>query len=48
MPRLVEAVPGSPLDIFTDRPSPAEHLRRLRALDPARAAAYLQQVAAAR
>ena len=29
---LVEAVPGSPLDIFTDRPSPAEHLRRLRAL----------------
>jgi hypothetical protein len=29
---LVEAVPGGPLDIFTDRPSPAEHLRRLRAL----------------
>ncbi len=29
---LVEAVPGGPLDIFADRPSPAEHLRRLRAL----------------
>ena len=26
---LVEAVPGGPFDIFTDRPSPAEHLRRL-------------------
>jgi len=29
---LVEALPGGPLDVFTDRPSPAEHLRRLRAL----------------
>jgi Styrene monooxygenase A putative substrate binding domain len=29
---LVEAVPGGPLDIFTDRPNPAEHLRRLAAL----------------
>lgn len=29
---LVEAVPGGPLDIFTDRPSPGEHLRRLRTL----------------
>jgi hypothetical protein len=29
---LVEAVPGGPFDIFTDRPSPAEHLRRLRAM----------------
>jgi hypothetical protein len=29
---LVEAVPGGPLDIFADRPSPAEHLRRLKAL----------------
>ena len=30
---LVEAVPGGPFDIFlADRPSPAEHLRRLRAL----------------
>jgi hypothetical protein len=29
---LVEAVPGGPLDIFTDRPPPGEHLRRLRAL----------------
>jgi hypothetical protein len=29
---LVEAVPGGPFDIYTDRPSPAEHLRRLRAM----------------
>jgi hypothetical protein len=29
---LVEALPGGPLDIFADRPSPAEHLRRLRVL----------------
>ena len=29
---LVEAVPGGPFDIFTDRPSPAEHLRRLHAM----------------
>jgi hypothetical protein len=29
---LVEAVPGGPFDIFTDRPSPAEHLRRLRGM----------------
>lgn len=29
---LVEAVPGGPLDIFTDRPNPAEHLRRLKAV----------------
>lgn len=29
---LVEAVPGGPLDIFSDRPNPAEHLRRLTAL----------------
>jgi hypothetical protein len=29
---LVEALPGGPLDIFTDRPSPEEHLRRLRGL----------------
>jgi Styrene monooxygenase A putative substrate binding domain len=29
---LVEAFPGGPLDIFTDRPSPTEHLRRLKAL----------------
>ncbi len=29
---LVEAVPGGPFDIFTDRPSPVEHLRRLKAL----------------
>ena len=29
---LVEAIPGSPFDIFRDRPSPAEHLRRLRHL----------------
>lgn len=29
---LVEAIPGGSLDIFTDRPSPKEHLRRLRAL----------------
>jgi hypothetical protein len=29
---LVEAVPGGPLDIFADRPSPAEHLRRLAAM----------------
>jgi len=30
---LVEALPGGPFDIFlADRPSPAEHLRRLRAL----------------
>jgi hypothetical protein len=28
---LLEAVPGGPFDIFTDRPSPDEHLRRLRA-----------------
>ena len=31
---LVEAVPGGPFDIFTDRPSPAEHLRRLHAMLP--------------
>jgi hypothetical protein len=29
---LVEALPGGPLDAFTDRPAPAEHLRRLRVL----------------
>ena len=29
---LVEAVPGGPFDIFTDRPSPDEHLRRLKAM----------------
>jgi Styrene monooxygenase A putative substrate binding domain len=29
---LVEAVPGGPFDIFADRPSPAEHLRRLKAM----------------
>ena len=29
---LVEAVPGGPFDLFADRPSPAEHLRRLRAM----------------
>jgi flavin-dependent dehydrogenase len=29
---FVTAVPGSPLDIFGDRPSPDEHLRRLKAL----------------
>jgi hypothetical protein len=29
---LVEAVPGGPFDIFGDRPAPAEHLRRLRAM----------------
>jgi styrene monooxygenase A-like protein len=29
---LIEAVPGGPLDIFRDRPSPTEHLRRLRRL----------------
>jgi hypothetical protein len=29
---LLEAVPGGPFDIFTDRPSPDEHLRRLRSL----------------
>ena len=29
---LVEALPGGPLDVFTDRPSAAEHLRRLRVL----------------
>ena len=29
---LVEAIPGGPFDIFADRPSPAEHLRRLKAL----------------
>jgi hypothetical protein len=29
---LVEAVPGGPFDIFSDRPAPAEHLRRLRAM----------------
>jgi hypothetical protein len=29
---LVEAIPGSPFDIFRDRPNPAEHLRRLRYL----------------
>ena len=29
---LVEAVPGGPFDIFTDRPAPAEHLRRLRGM----------------
>ncbi|HVT69940.1 MAG TPA: styrene monooxygenase/indole monooxygenase family protein [Trebonia sp.] len=29
---LVEAIPGSPWDVFTDRPAPAEHLRRLKAL----------------
>ena len=29
---LVEAIPGGPFDIFTDRPSPAEHLRRLRSM----------------
>lgn len=27
---LVEAIPGGPFDVFRDRPSPAEHLRRLR------------------
>jgi flavin-dependent dehydrogenase len=29
---LVTAVPGGPFDIFGDRPSPAEHLRRLKDL----------------
>lgn len=29
---LVEAVPGGPWDIFADRPSPEEHLRRVKAL----------------
>jgi Styrene monooxygenase A putative substrate binding domain len=29
---LLEAVPGGPFDIFADRPAPAEHLRRLKAL----------------
>ena len=29
---LVEAVPGGAFDIFSDRPSPAEHLRRLKAM----------------
>ena len=29
---LVEAIPGGPFDVFSDRPSPAEHLRRLRYL----------------
>jgi hypothetical protein len=29
---LLEAVPGGPFDLFSDRPSPAEHLRRLRAM----------------
>jgi hypothetical protein len=29
---LVEAVPGGPFDIFADRPSPDEHLRRLKAM----------------
>jgi hypothetical protein len=29
---LVEAVPGGPFDIFADRPAPAEHLRRLKAV----------------
>lgn len=29
---LVEAIPGGPFDVFWDRPSPAEHLRRLRYL----------------
>jgi hypothetical protein len=29
---LIEAIPGGPLDIFRDRPRPAEHLRRLRCL----------------
>jgi len=29
---LVEAIPGGVLDIFSDRPSPDEHLRRLRAM----------------
>ncbi len=29
---LVEAVPGGPFDIFADRPAPAEHLRRLKAM----------------
>jgi flavin-dependent dehydrogenase len=29
---LMEAVPGGPFDIFSDRPAPDEHLRRLKAL----------------
>jgi Styrene monooxygenase A putative substrate binding domain len=29
---LVEGIPGGPFDIFTDRPAPAEHLRRLKAM----------------
>jgi hypothetical protein len=29
---LVTAVPGGPFDIFTDRPNPDEHLRRLKSL----------------
>jgi len=29
---LVEAIPGGPFDLFTDRPSPVEHLRRLRSM----------------
>jgi hypothetical protein len=29
---LVEAIPGGPFDAFRDRPSPTEHLRRLKAL----------------
>ncbi|HTU76824.1 MAG TPA: styrene monooxygenase/indole monooxygenase family protein [Trebonia sp.] len=29
---LVEAIPGGPFDAFMDRPSPTEHLRRLRHL----------------
>jgi styrene monooxygenase A-like protein len=29
---LIEGIPGGPLDIFRDRPSPTEHLRRLRRL----------------
>jgi hypothetical protein len=29
---LVEAIPGGIFDIFTDRPAPVEHLRRLRAM----------------
>jgi len=29
---LVEGVPGGPFDLFADRPSPAEHLRRLKVM----------------
>jgi hypothetical protein len=29
---LMEAVPGGPFDVFSDRPAPDEHLRRLKAL----------------